>query len=293
VMTETKPMRTKRRKQPRLHEIRLQLRKNKLAVVSLFVLIALFLIAVFAPLIAPYSYDEQNVLNSYAKPSAEHLLGTDKMGRDIFSRLIYGTRQSLQMGILSVLLGAFIGITIGSISGYYGTWVDNLLMRFLDIYQAIPMFLLCVALAAILGPSLRNAIIALGLGIVPGYARIMRASVMTVRDTEYIESAKSINCGTFRIIMKHIIPNAIGPMIVQITMGIGSCILAGAALSFIGLGVQPPVPEWGTMISEARSVMRQYPTHALYPGICIMISVLACNLLGDGLRDALDPRLKS
>ncbi|NMA24580.1 MAG: ABC transporter permease [Clostridiales bacterium] len=292
-MTETKPMRTKRRKQPRLHEIRLQLRKNKLAVVSLFVLIALFLIAVFAPLIAPYSYDEQNVLNSYAKPSAEHLLGTDKMGRDIFSRLIYGTRQSLQMGILSVLLGAFIGITIGSISGYYGTWVDNLLMRFLDIYQAIPMFLLCVALAAILGPSLRNAIIALGLGIVPGYARIMRASVMTVRDTEYIESAKSINCGTFRIIMKHIIPNAIGPMIVQITMGIGSCILAGAALSFIGLGVQPPVPEWGTMISEARSVMRQYPTHALYPGICIMISVLACNLLGDGLRDALDPRLKS
>jgi peptide/nickel transport system permease protein len=286
-------MRTKRRKQPRLHEIRLQLRKNKLAVVSLFVLIALFLIAVFAPLIAPYSYDEQNVLNSYAKPSAEHLLGTDKMGRDIFSRLIYGTRQSLQMGILSVLLGAFIGITIGSISGYYGTWVDNLLMRFLDIYQAIPMFLLCVALAAILGPSLRNAIIALGLGIVPGYARIMRASVMTVRDTEYIESAKSINCGTFRIIMKHIIPNAIGPMIVQITMGIGSCILAGAALSFIGLGVQPPVPEWGTMISEARSVMRQYPTHALYPGICIMISVLACNLLGDGLRDALDPRLKS
>ena len=292
-MTETKPTRTKRRKQSRLHEIRVQLKRNKLAVVSLFVLIAIFLIAIFAPLIAPYSFDEQNVLNGYAKPSAEHLLGTDKMGRDILSRLIYGARQSLQMGILAVLLGAVIGITIGSISGYYGTWVDNLLMRLLDIYQAIPMFLLCVALAAILGPSLRNAIIALGLGIVPGYARIMRASVMTVRDTEYIESAKSINCGTFRIIIKHIIPNAIGPMIVQITMGIGSCILAGAALSFIGLGVQPPSPEWGTMISEARNVMRQYPTHALYPGICIMISVLACNLLGDGLRDALDPRLKS
>ena len=292
-MTETIPTRTKRRKQSRLHEISVQLKRNKLAVVSLFVLIAIFLIAIFAPLIAPYSFDEQNVLNGYAKPSAEHLLGTDKMGRDILSRLIYGARQSLQMGILAVLLGAVIGITIGSISGYYGTWVDNLLMRLLDIYQAIPMFLLCVALAAILGPSLRNAIIALGLGIVPGYARIMRASVMTVRDTEYIESAKSINCGTLRIIIKHIIPNAIGPMIVQITMGIGSCILSGAALSFIGLGVQPPSPEWGTMISEARNVMRQYPTHALYPGICIMISVLACNLLGDGLRDALDPRLKS
>ena len=292
-MTETKPMKTRRRKQPRLHDIWVQLKKNKIAVVSLFVLIAIFLVAAFAPLIAPYSYSEQNVLNGYEKPSSAHLLGTDKLGRDILSRIIYGTRQSLQMGVLAVLLGAAIGIIIGSISGYYGSWVDNLLMRFLDIYQAIPMFLLCVALAAILGPSLRNAIIALGLGIVPGYARIMRASVMTVRNTEYIESAKSINCRTVRIIMKHIIPNAIGPMIVQITMGVGSCILAGAALSFIGLGVQPPAPEWGTMISEARNVMRQHPTHALYPGICIMISVLACNLLGDGLRDALDPRLKS
>ena len=203
------------------------------------------------------------------------------------------TRASLAMGIVAVLIGAVIGIIIGSISGYYGSWVDNLMMRLLDIYQAIPMFLLCVALAAILGASLRNAIIALGLGIVPGYARIMRASVMTVRETEYIESAKSINCSTFRIITKHIIPNAIGPMIVQITMGVGSCILSGAALSYIGLGVQPPTPEWGYMISEARNVMRQYPTHAIYPGVCIMIAVLACNLLGDGLRDALDPRLKN
>ena len=283
----------KPKKHTRLHEIWTQLKKNKMAVVSMFVLIALVLIALFAPLLAPYSYEEQNAANGYAAPSSEHLLGTDKLGRDILSRLIYGTRASLQMGIIAVLIGGLIGIIIGSISGYYGTWVDNLMMRLLDIYQAIPMFLLCVALAAILGPSLRNAIIALGLGIVPGYARIMRASVMTVRETEYIESAKSINCGTFRIILKHIIPNAIGPMIVQITMGVGSCILSGAALSYIGLGVQPPTPEWGSMISEARNVMRQYPTHAIYPGICIMIAVLACNLLGDGLRDALDPRLKN
>ncbi len=283
----------KPKKQTRLHEIWVQLKRNKLAVVSMFVLIALVLVAVLAPVLSPYYYDEQNVANKYAKPSAEHPLGTDKLGRDILSRLIYGTRASLTMGIVAVLIGGLIGIIIGAISGYYGSWVDNLMMRLLDIYQAIPMFLLCVALAAILGASLRNAIIALGLGIVPGYARIMRASVMTVRETEYIESAKSINCGVFRIITKHIIPNAIGPMIVQLTMGVGSCILSGAALSYIGLGVQPPTPEWGSMISEARAVMRQYPTHAIYPGICIMIAVLACNLLGDGLRDALDPRLKN
>ena len=283
----------KPKKQTRLHEIWVQLKRNKLAVVSMFVLIALVLVAILAPFLAPYYYDEQNVANKYAGSSSEHLLGTDKLGRDILSRLIYGSRASLTMGIVAVLIGGLIGIIIGAISGYYGSWVDNLMMRLLDIYQAIPMFLLCVALAAILGASLRNAIIALGLGIVPGYARIMRASVMTVRETEYIESAKSINCSTFRIILKHIIPNAIGPMIVQLTMGVGSCILSGAALSYIGLGVQPPTPEWGSMISEARAVMRQYPTHAIYPGICIMIAVLACNLLGDGLRDALDPRLKN
>ena len=283
----------KKKKQSRLREIWVQLKKNKLAVVSLFVLIAIILVAIFAPFIAQYDYREQNAKLSNASLSAEHPLGCDKLGRDIASRLIYGTRQSLQMGILAVAIGAVIGITIGSISGYFGVWVDNLCMRLLDIYQAIPMFLLCVALAAILGPSLRNAIIALGFGVVPGFARIMRASVMTVREKEYIDAARSINCGTGRIIMKHIIPNAIGPMIVQITMGVGSCVLSGAALSFIGLGVQPPIPEWGTMISDAREVMRQYPTQALFPGICVMITVLACNLLGDGLRDALDPRLKN
>jgi ABC-type dipeptide/oligopeptide/nickel transport system permease component len=185
------------------------------------------------------------------------------------------------------------GILIGSIAGYYGGWVDNLSMRLLDIYQAIPMFLLSVSLAAIMGPSLKNAIIALGVGTVPGYARIMRASVLTVREKEFVEAARAINGSNTWIIFKHIVPNAIGPLIVQITMGVGACVLAGSALSYIGLGAQPPIPEWGAMIADARSVMRQYPTHALYPGICVMITVLACNLLGDGLRDALDPRLKN
>ncbi len=283
----------RRKKKSQLHEIWRQLKKNKLAVVSLFVLAALIIIAIFAPLIAPYSYSAQDVVNSNAGSSAEHLLGTDKLGRDTLSRLIYGARASLVMGFSAIAIGAIIGITIGAVSGYFGGWTDNIIMRFLDIYQAIPMLLLCIALAAILGPSLRNAIIALGVGMVPGYARMMRASVMTVREKEYIESAKSKNCSTVRIIARHIIPNAIGPMIVQITMGVGSCILSGAMLSFIGLGVQAPTAEWGAMISDARGSIRLYPTQALYPGVGVMISVLACNLLGDGLRDALDPRLRN
>lgn len=282
----------KLKKRSKLSEIWFRLLKNKLAVVSLFVLLALLVIAILAPVLAPYDYAAQNVMNANAGSSLEHLLGTDKLGRDILSRLIFGARASLMMGIFAVMIGACIGIIWGTIAGFYGKMVDNIMMRILDIYQSVPMFLLCIAMAAILGPSLRNAIIALGMAQVPGYARIMRASVMTVREADYIEVERSINCPTGLLLIRHIIPNAIGPLIVQITMGVGSCILAGAGLSFIGLGIQPPAAEWGSMISEARNALRLYPTQALYPGICIMISVLACNLLGDGLRDAFDPKLR-
>lgn len=288
-----KPVTSIPKKRSQLAEIWRQLKKNKLAVVSMFVLLAIILVAVFAPFIAPYSYTELDSMNTNQPSSREHLLGTDKLGRDILSRIIYGSRASLTMGFCAIAIGAVIGITLGAIAGYFAGWTDIITMRLLDVYQAIPMLLLCISLASILGPSLRNAIIALGVGMVPGFARMMRASVMTVRGMEYIESAKSKNCSVVRIIVKHVIPNAIGPTIVQITMGIGSCILSGAMLSYIGLGVQPPGAEWGAMISEARATIRQYPTHALYPGICIMISVLACNLLGDGLRDAMDPRLRN
>ncbi|MCL1834956.1 MAG: ABC transporter permease [Oscillospiraceae bacterium] len=283
----------KKRKKSRLYEIWRQLRKNKLAVAALVVLVLLLLVAVFAPLLAPYPYDQLNAKLSFADASKEHLLGNDRLGRDILSRLIYGSRQSLSMGVVAVAIAATIGITIGAIAGFYGRWVDNLCMRLLDIYQAMPMFLLCVALAAILGPSLRNAIIALGVGTVPGYARIMRASILTVREKEYVEAARAIDASDANIILKHILPNAIGPLIVQITMGVGGCILAGSALSFIGLGVQPPLPEWGAMISDGRSYLREAPRLTIYPSICVMLSVLSCNLLGDGLRDALDPRLKN
>ena len=283
----------KKKKQSRLGEIWRRLKKNKAAVISLFIILFVILVAVFADVLAPYPYDLQDYTKSFSPPSGENLLGTDKLGRDLFSRIIYGTQQSLQLGVIAVAIATIIGIIIGAIAGYYGGWTDNLIMRVLDIYQSIPMFLLCVTLAAVMGPSLRNAIIAIGISMVPGPARLLRASILTVRETEYIEAAKAVNVSSGRIIRKHIIPNAISPLIVSTTMSIGSCILAGAGLSFIGLGAQPPIPEWGALVSDARNIMREHGALALYPGICIMITVLAFNLLGDGLRDALDPRLKN
>ena len=281
------------RKKPRIVEIWRQFRKNKLAVVALIVVILLALLAIFANVVAPYEYDEMFSKCANSSSSKEFLLGTDKLGRDILSRLIYGSRQSLAMGLVTVISASIIGVIIGSIAGFYGGWVDNLLMRLLDIYQSVPMFLLCVTLAAILGPSLRNAIIALAISMIPQFARISRASVLTVREQEYVQAARAVNCTNRYIIIRHIVPNILAPIIVEITMGISSAILAGASLSFIGVGVQPPIPEWGAMISDARNVMREYPTQALYPGLAIMLAVLAFNLMGDGLRDALDPRLKN
>ena len=283
----------RKKKKSRFGEIWRRLRKNKAAMISLFVICLVILVAVFADVLAPYPYDQQDYSKSFAPPGRENLLGCDKLGRDLLSRIIYGSRQSLQLGIVAVAISASIGILIGSVSGFYGGWTDTLIMRALDIYQSIPMFLLCVTLAAVMGPSLRNAIIAIGISMVPGPARLMRASILTVREMEYIEAAKAINAGSSRIIRKHIVPNAIAPLIVSITMSIGMSILSGAGLSFIGLGAQPPIPEWGALISDARNIMRDHGTLALYPGICVMITVLSFNLLGDGLRDALDPRLKN
>ncbi|MBR3242632.1 MAG: ABC transporter permease [Parasporobacterium sp.] len=281
-----------KKKQSHIAEVWKQLKKNKVAVISLFVVIAIILIAIFAPVIAPYSFDATGDV-PFEKSSLAHLLGTDKLGRDILSRLIYGARASLLIGIVSVAISAVIGIFIGSIAGYFGNATDNILMRLLDIYQSIPMMLLCLVLAAILGPSLKNAIIALAVSMIPQFARMMRASILTFREMEYVEAAQSINAGTWNVLIKDIIPNAISPLIVTITMNVGNAILIGAMLSFVGLGVQPPTPEWGTLIAEARNYMRANPTLAIYPGVCIMITVLAFNLLGDGLRDALDPRLKN
>lgn len=270
-----------------------RLKKSKVSVLCLFIIIAVLLIALFAKYIAPYPYDLQDYTCVYSKPTAQHLLGTDGLGRDTLSRLIYGSRQSLMLGVFSTAIASVIGIILGSIAGYYGGTVDNLIMRFFDVYQSIPMFLLCVTLAAILGPSLANAALAIGISMVPGPARMIRASILSIRESEYVSAAKSIDASNFHIITKYIIPNAIAPLIVFITMSIGMNVLSGSMLSFIGLGSQPPIPEWGCMVSDARSIMRDHGILALYPGVCIMIVVLAFNLLGDGLRDAMDPRLKS
>jgi len=259
----------------------------------MFVLGLIFLIAIFAPLLAPYSYEETHPDRPLEGSSKDFLLGTDRIGRDVLSRLLYGSQQSLQMGIFAVVGSTIIGVTIGAISGYYGGVIDTLLMRFLDIFQGIPMFLLTVTLAAVLGPSLRNAILAIGIAMIPGPARMMRASILSVREMEYIEAAKSIDLSSRRIILRHVIPNSIAPVLVSFTMSMGGAVLSGAGLSFIGLGAQPPTAEWGAMISEGRNFMRAQPQLAMYPGICVMVTVLAFNMLGDGLRDALDPRLKN
>ena len=283
----------KKKKKSHTREILHRLFKNKLAVAGLGVIILLVLAAIFAPLLAPYAYEAQDLTSTFQAPGKAHLLGTDNLGRDILSRLIYGTRQSLRIGVLSVAIASVLGITFGSIAGFYGGKVDNVLMRMLDIYQSVPAMLLSIALAAALGPGLNNAILAIGISTMAEYARMIRAQILTVREREYVEAARAINASDPRIVLKHIIPNAFAPLIVSITMNIGNSILAAATLSFIGLGAQPPLPEWGAMLSAGRSYMRDYGYLVIIPGICIMASVLAFNLLGDGLRDALDPKMKN
>ena len=283
----------KSRKRSRFGETWHRLKKNKAAVIGLVVVIIVLFVAIFAPFLAPYPYDEQDLSNTYAKPSKEHLLGTDKFGRDNLSRLIWGSRNSLIMGLGCVALGTLFGITVGSIAGYFGGRVDIVIMRIMDVFSCVPMLLMCVVIAAILGPSIQNAILAIAISTTPSCARLIRANILTVRDKEFVEAAKAIDAKSPHIILRHILPNAIAPTIVATTMNIGNSIISGATLSFIGLGAQPPLAEWGAMLSEGRNYMRQHMELVLYPGICIMITVLAFNLLGDGLRDALDPRLKN
>ena len=270
-----------------------RLAKNKLAVAGLIVLIITALLAVFAPIAAPYGYEEQDLFNTLAGPSREHWLGTDNLGRDMLSRLIYGGRNSLTLGLISVALAAALGVILGAVSGYYGGKVDMVIMRLLDVLQAVPAILLAIAISATLGPGYMNCILALTISQIPGFTRMTRASCLNVQGMEYVEAARSINARERRIIFKHVLPNAISPIIVQATMSVATAILTSASLSFIGLGVQAPQAEWGAMLSAGRSYIRSNPHVIIYPGITIMIVVLSLNLLGDGLRDALDPRLKN
>ncbi len=266
--------------------------KNKAAVVGLIIISLLLFGAIFAGVITPYDFDKQDLTARFEMPSLSHPLGTDEFGRDLLTRILYGARISLFVGILSVSVGCLIGGTLGALAAYYGGRVDNSIMRFLDIWHSIPDLLLAISLASAMGPGIGNAIIAIGLTTIPSYARVVRASVMTVKNTEYIEAARCLGASVPRIILRHIIPNALAPIIVQASLGVAGAIITTASLSFIGLGVQPPTPEWGSMLSKGRQYIRNYWHLVTFPGVFIMTTVISLNLLGDGLRDALDPRLK-
>lgn len=280
-------------KEGQFTQIMHRLRKNKVAMAGLYLILLLVGLAVLSPVIMPYDYTEMDMTNMYASPSLRHWFGCDELGRDIFSRLLYGARASLSIGMIATFAATLAGIVVGSIVGYYGGWVDNIIMRFLDILQAIPGMLLAIAISAALGPGFWNTIMALSIGGVPMTVRLLRGSMMSIRNQEYIEAAEKINCTKLRTIMVHMLPNSIAPLIVSVTMGIGNTILMAASLSYIGLGVQPPTPEWGAMLSAGKAVITKYPHLCLFPGLCIMLVVLALNMLGDGLRDAMDPKLKN
>ena len=282
----------KMKKQSEFVRVFKELSKNQTAMLGLIILLIEIILAILAPVIAPYDYMEMDIVAAQQGPSLAHWFGTDELGRDIFSRVLYGARYSISMGVLAVLISTTIGMTIGSIAGYFGGQVDNIIMRLLDIIQSLPAMLLSIVLSAVLGPGYFNTILALSVNGMPASARMLRAQMMKVRGNEYIEAAQSINCSKFRIILRHMIPNSFSPNIVQATMAIAHMIVMAASLSFIGLGVQPPTPEWGAMLSGARQFIRQCPHMVIFPGLAIAVTVLAVNLMGDGLRDALDPKLK-
>ena len=291
-LTREEPTNARRKKERRSVVILKRLLRNRSAVIGLVIIAFLALLAIFAPIIAPYGYAEANFYDAFQPPSREHLFGTDELGRDILSRIIYGGRDSLRIGIIAVAVSSVVGIAIGSVCGYFGGAVDSIVMRIVDIFQAIPGLVLAIAICASFGPGFNNLILSLSISSIPGYVRMSRASVLNIRKSEYLEAAVATNCSNLRIIVKHLLPNALSPLIVQMTMGVAQAVLMGASMSFIGLGVQPPKPEWGAMLSGARSYLRSYPHMCIFPGVTIMITVLSLNMIGDGLRDALDPKLK-
>lgn len=266
--------------------------KSKSAMLGLIVILILVILACAPGVFASEGMDDQNYANQFLAPSLAHPMGTDNLGRDILSRVIYGAQVSMKVGLISVSLACIVGGLLGALAAYYGGWVDNVIMRAMDIMLAIPSILLSIAISAALGPGLFNMMIAIGLGNVPAYARIVRAAIMTVKEQEFVEAGRAIGASTGRLIFFHMLPNALAPIIVQATLGVASAILSAASLSFLGLGIQPPTPEWGSMLSAGRQYIRDAWWIVTFPGLTIMVTIFALNLLGDGLRDALDPRLK-
>ena len=264
--------------------------KHRLALVGIVVVFVLVSCAVFAPVLAPHNPYSQSLAEGLSTPSSSHLMGQDKLGRDIFSRVIYGARVSVMVGVITVLVSSVIGILLGALAGYFGGVIDELIMRLVDILLAFPGILLAIAIMSVLGPSLANVILALCLIGWVGYARLVRGEVMALREREYVTAAQAQGVGSKRIILRHILPNIMSPVIVQATFGLAGAIIAEAGLSFLGLGTQPPNPSWGGMLNEGRQFILVASHLSIFPGIAIMITVLGLNFLGDGLRDTLDPK---
>ena len=273
-------------------EVAVRYFRKPTAVIGAVILVVVVVMCLLAPVIAPYGLDDQNTLLKFTEPCREYLCGTDNLGRDIFSRLLYGGRISLMVGFVSAFTAAFVGVILGSIAAFYGGRVDNFIMRFLDIFIGLPQMLLAIVISTMIGPGIKGAIIAVTIATIPRYAQAVRAPILAIRNQEFVEAAFAIDARDSRIILRHILPNVLSPIIVQVTMGVGNAITMAASLSFLGLGVQPPYPEWGQMISAARVYILNHSYMVTFPGLAIAMVVLALNLMGDGLRDALDPRWK-
>lgn len=265
--------------------------KNPLSVIGMVIFVLFVVLSLLAPYITKYGYS-QMTRDMFQNPSAEHFFGTDKFGRDLFSRILYGGRYSIFMGIAATILGTGLGLVLGAIAGFFGQTADNIVMRLCDIFQAIPGILLSMVISTALGPGVVNTVIALSIAGIPGTARMLRSLILQIRSSDYIEAAASINCSSARIIFRHILPNTFGPILVGCTMGIGGTIMQAASLSFLGLGIQPPIPEWGALLNEGRNYFTLYPHLLIFPGLAIGLLSFATCVMGDGLRDAMDPRLK-
>lgn len=280
------------RRQSQWRDVWQRLCRNKLAMVSLVVIVLLFLMCFFAEYVAPYGYAEQNLKERFQYPSWQHLMGTDNLGRDLFSRIIYGGRISLLVSLSAMVIAVVVGCSIGAVAAYFGGWFEAVIMRLFDIIMAIPSFLLAVSIQSILGSGIQNAAVAIAIANAPMFARVTRSAVLTVKDQEFVEAARSLGAGSMRIVFREILPNTLATIIVNATLMLGSAILTISSLSFIGLGVQLPIPEWGSILSSGRQYIRDFYPLVIFPGLAIMVTLFAFNLLGDGLRDALDPKLK-
>ncbi|MFW5994364.1 MAG: nickel transporter permease [Halanaerobiaceae bacterium] len=268
-----------------------QLKRNRLAIAGIIFILALFVIAALAPVIAPHNPYQTDFFKTLEGPSSEHLLGTDDLGRDLLSRIIHGARISISIGFISVAIGLAVGVPIGAISGYYGGKIDIIVQRFVDIMMAFPGMLLAIIIVSVMGVGLVNAMIAVGIVSIPTYIRLVRGSVLSIKNNEFVEAAKALGVSEAKIIFKHVLPHCLAPIIVQSSLQVGAAILWAAGLGFLGLGAQAPIPEWGAILSQGRGYIRTAHHVTTYPGLAIMLTVLGFNLFGDGLRDALDPKM--